>query len=152
MKGAEQEGRRMFMCGSRLYSPPNSYESSSLLSVFRDPFSIQYRCIRNARFSSSHLLSLSLSNVPPFSLSSTPVFSHRYRYYLKPRRVSSSWPKERDATGIEMRMIVSYVQKHKARCSIVRILVSQLDSSLLYHAQVKYYEKCCRARLIMRLT
>lgn len=67
MKGAGQEGRRMFMRGSRLYSPPNSYESSSVLSVFR-AIHFQFNIDAFAMLVSSPfpILSLSLSNVSPF--------------------------------------------------------------------------------------
>lgn len=51
---------------------------SFLLPFPRDPFSIQYQCIRSF-----------LSRFVRFSLSSVLAFSCRYRYYLKPHRVST---------------------------------------------------------------
>lgn len=78
----------------------------------RDPFSIQYRRIHNARLVSP------LSNVRLSSASGALAFSHRYRYYLKPHRVSSSeWRKTR--LVLEREPIASYIQKREIR--VVRL-------------------------------
>lgn len=107
------ETERRCLCVDRGYIRHRAQLRLFLSCFPRDPFSIQYRCIRNTR------LSILLS---PLRERSTPAFSHRYRCYLKPRRVSSAEKeRERNAAGIEMRMIVSYVQKqYEARPARVR--------------------------------
>lgn len=106
------ETERRCLCVDRGYIRHRAQPRLFLSCFPRDPFSIRYRCIRNAR--------LSFLPSPLLEERSTPAFSHRYRCYLKPRRVSSA-EKERDAAGIEMRMIVSHVQKqYEARPARVR--------------------------------
>lgn len=77
MKDTGQEGRRMFMRGSRLFSPSNSYESSSVSSPFSarsifNSISMHSQCIAR---SSPHFLSLFLERFSFLPFFNTRLFA-----------------------------------------------------------------------------
>lgn len=118
-RGKEMQKDGECLCTDRApYSLHRRARAESSVSFRRYPFRaihFQFNIVAFTTFASSPRIRLS-------SASGALAFSHRYRYYLKPHRVSPR--REKDATGIGMRTIASYVQKREIRCSIVKMLAS----------------------------
>lgn len=110
------------MCGSRLYSLPSSYESSSVFRAIQFQFNIG-AFATFASSSASPPPPLCLSRISPFFLRDTRLFTSILILLkvLSCLLVTISKKKNRGRYW-NAKKIVPYVQKHEARCSIVRIL------------------------------